>query len=105
MNHALIRRIQNSFRRARKKSLAVKFFHARAGLERTTGDGLPIGPKSPPPVIPSGVRSDFRTPVESIGLQKPENLLVLFFTAKADPSCRLSRDPVGTGQQGLQVEI
>jgi hypothetical protein len=31
-------------------------------------------------------RSDFRTPVESIGLQKPENLLLLFFTAKADSS-------------------
>jgi hypothetical protein len=31
----------------------------------------------PLPVIPSRARSDFRTPVESIGLPKPENLLLL----------------------------
>jgi hypothetical protein len=43
-------------------------------------------------------KSDFRTPVESIGLQKPENLLLAVKEkTKADSSCRL--------QQGLQVEI
>ena len=39
--------------------------HAHVTLGMTSWEG----------VIPSEARSDFRTPVESIGLQKPENLL------------------------------
>jgi len=52
----------------------------------TSGPRIELEKSRTAPVIPSAARSDFRTPVESIGLQKPENLLLLFFTAKADSS-------------------
>jgi hypothetical protein len=34
------------------------------------------------PIPPSRERSDFGTPVESIGLQKPEDLLLFLFSKK-----------------------
>jgi hypothetical protein len=42
--------------------------------------------KAPVPVIPSEARSGLRAPVESTGLQKPENLLFANFKEKADSS-------------------
>ena len=58
---------------------------------------------SPPSPARSGA-SDSRTG-ESASSGAQATCCFLLKQTKADPSCRLSRDPVGTGQRSLQVEI